>query len=673
MKKTLQRFGIAALLIGALGWSTTVVRSQAGARNGEWPTYGGDLGHTRYSPLDQINAANFSSLTVAWRFKTDNLGPRPEYRFEGTPLMVNGRIYSTAGSRRYAVSLDAQTGELLWVHREDEGARGRSGPRLLSGRGLSYWTDGKEERILYVTPGYRLIALDAKTGQRVANFGQQGVVDLKLDFDQKVDLDTAPVGLHSTPIIARNVVIVGAAFQTGANPKSRENVKGYVRAFDVRTGKRLWIFHTIPRPGEYGQETWGNDSWAYTGNTGSWAQISVDEELGMAYLPIELPTHDYYGGERPGNNLFAESLVAVDLQTGQRRWHYQLVHHGMWDLDIPCAPILADITVDGRAIKALAQPTKQGFLYVFNRVTGEHVWPIEERPVEKGSVPGEWYSPTQPIPTKPPAYERQGLSIDDLIDFTPALRAEAVQLVSRYKLGPVYTPPVISRAEGPIATLAMSSQTSATNWPGGAYDPDTQIVYVPSQRTVATMGLVPPPAPIPGVPYHQGTVVSGARTSGGAGSAGGAGDEGATPPLTLQGLPLIKPPYGSISAIDLKTGTIRWQVPNGETPEDVRNHPALKGLTIPRTGRAGNVGALVTKTLLIVGEPGFGPTPSGQRGSMLRAYDKTTGREVGAVFMPAPQSGSPMTYTVNGRQYLVIAISGAGFPGELLALRLPAS
>jgi quinoprotein glucose dehydrogenase len=662
---------VLALLVAVTPWSGAPLLGQGGTKNGEWPTYGGDLGHTRYSPLDQITAANFATLEVAWRFKTDNLGPRPEFNFQSTPLVVRGRMYSTAGTRRAVVALDAATGELLWARSEQEGDRGAAAPRQLSGRGLAYWTDGKEERILYVTPGYRLLALDARTGSLVSGFGSNGVVDLKRDLDQDLDLTNAPVGLHSTPIVAGNIVLVGAAFETGANPKSRRNVKGAVRGYDVRTGKRLWTFRTIPQGDEFGNETWENDSWAYTGNTGVWAQISVDEELGLAYLPVELPTHDYYGGARPGNNLFSESLVAVDLKTGARRWHYQLVHHGIWDMDIPCAPILADITVNGRTIKAVAQPTKQAFLYVLDRATGQPVWPIEERPVPKGDVPGEWYSPTQPIPTRPPAYDRQGLAIDDLIDFTPELRAEAVKAVAPYRIGPIFTPPVLSQANGPIATLGMASQGAATNWPGGSYDPETHTLYVFSQSQVATLGLVaPPPGAAPEVRYHQGTVLSGPRQSGGSGSAAAA-PGGAVTALTIQGLPLIKPPYGRISAIDLDAGTIRWQVPHGETPETIRNHPLLKGMAIPRTGRPGMVGTLVTRTLLIAGEPGFGPTPSGQRGSLLRAYDKATGKDVGAVYMPAPQTGSPMTYTLNGRQYLVVAISGGSYSGELVAFRLP--
>ncbi len=367
----------AAVLISVL--SILPVSGQTGARNGEWPTYGGDLGHTRYSPLDQITAANFNNLEVAWRFKTDSFGPRPEFQFESTPLMIKGVLYTTAGSRRAIVALDAATGEVLWSHSEVEGARGAAAPRQLSGRGLAYWTDGQQERILYVTPGYRLLALNAKTGAVVPSFGVNGVVDLKLDDDQEMDLITGEVGLHSTPIVAKNVVIIGAAHRSGGVPRSFKNVKGYVRGFDVRTGKRLWIFHTIPRPGEFGLDTWEKDSWAYTGNTGVWGQISVDEELGMAYIPVEAPTGDYFGAHRPGNNLFGETLLAVDLQTGQRKWHYQLVHHGIWDMDFPCAPILTDIVVNGRRIKAVAQPTKQSILYVFDRVTGQPVWPIVRR------------------------------------------------------------------------------------------------------------------------------------------------------------------------------------------------------------------------------------------------------------------------------------------------------
>ncbi len=658
------RFAGAVFASCLLLWAAAPIRGQSGAKKGEWRSYGADLGNTHYSPLDQINANNFNKLEVAWRFKTDNLGPRPEYNLESTPLMINGVLYSTAGTRRAVVALDAATGELLWTHGEREGQRGVEAPRQLSGRGLAYWNDGREERILYVTPGYRLVALNARTGAPIPSFGKDGIVDLKLDDDQEIDLVTGEVGLHSAPIVAGDTIIVGAAHRPGSVPKSKTNVKGYVRGFDVRTNKRLWIFHTIPLSNEYGADTWENDSAAYTGNTGVWGQMSVDEELGMVYLPVELPTGDYYGGHRPGNNLFGESVVALDLKTGQRKWHYQLVHHGIWDFDIPCAPMLVDITVNGRTVKALAQPTKQAFLYVFDRTNGQPIWPINERPVEQSEVPGEKTSKTQPFPSKPPAYDKQGSSIDDLIDFTPELRAEAVKLVSRYRLGPIFTPPVASRADGPIATLAMTLGSGGTNWSGGSYDPETHIAYIPSQRVMGALGLVPPQgkSDMQFVRGFAGTPPA---------AAGAAGAEAGGVALTVQGLPLPKPPYGSISAIDLNKGEILWQIAHGETPDEIRNHPALQGIDIPRTGRPGIFGVLVTKTLIIAGETGVFTTPSGKKGAMLRAYDKATGKSVGAVFMPAGLTGTPMTYTANGKQYIVIAIGGVGFPAEFMAFKLP--
>jgi quinoprotein glucose dehydrogenase len=680
---------IAAALLYALPLGAL---AQHGApATGEWRTYGGDLGNTRYSPLEQVDATNFSRLEVAWRFKADNLGPSKEYTLQSTPLMVDGVVYSTAGSRRAVVALDAANGELLWVHRLDEAERGKAAPRQLSGRGLAYWKSGSDARIIYVTPGYQLVALDARTGVPVAGFGSGGVVDLKQNDDQDIDPLNGEIGLHATPVVAKDVIIVGAAHRTGANPKSMRNVKGYVRAFDVRTGKRLWIFHTIPRPGEFGTESWLKGSAEYTGNTGVWAQISVDEDLETVYLPVEEATGDYFGANRPGDNLFAETLLAVDLYTGKRKWHYQLVHHGIWDNDIPCAPILIDVTVDGKRVKAVAQPTKQAFLYVFDRVTGKPVWPIEERPVPQGDVPGEWYSPTQPFPTKPPAYDRQGVTADDLIDFTPELRKKALDVASWHKLGPLFTPPTLSKIEGPLGTLMAPSQDGGTNWPGGSFDPETGILYVASAGTVVSKGLV---APYPGqsdMAYVEGNAVTGPRTSGGSGSAAGGGRaefQGAQPKaaaavdpargepkaaLSVEGLPLLTPPYGSISAIDMSRGEILWRVAHGETPDDIRNHPLLKGLNIPRTGQAGAPapGQLVTRTLLIAGERLYTTTPSGELGAMLRAYDKKTGREVGAVYMPAPQSGSPMTYLYRGEQYIVVAISGAQYSGELLAFKLP--
>jgi len=673
-----------ALLAGLL--CVQPVAAQQGATGGEWPTYGGDLGHSRYSGLNQIDAANFNDLELAWRFRTDNLGPEPEYRYQSTPLMVDGRLYSTGGSRRAVFSLDAATGELLWVFSRNEGERAENAPRRLSGRGLAFWKDGGQARVIYVTPGYRMIALDAATGRPDPQFGDNGIVDLKQQLDQDIDPLTADIGLHATPVVAKDVVIVGAAHRTGGNARSRNNVKGFVRGFDVRSGERLWIFHTVPRPGEYGYESWEDGSASYTGNTGVWAQISVDPELETVYLPVEAATGDYYGAYRPGDNLFAETLLAVDLHSGERKWHYQLVHHGIWDQDIPCAPILADVMIDGQMRKIVAQPTKQAFLYVFDRVTGEPIWPIVERPVPAGNVPGEQYSPTQPIPTRPPAYDRQGVSEADLIDFTPQLRAEALELVSWYQMGPLFTPPVLSDIDGPLGTLMAPGTGGGTNWPGGSLDPETGILYVSSNSSVAAIGLVPPYPGQSDMAYIQGSALSGPRISGGAGSAAGGGrseftasqrqqpqSSRGTPPrgLLVDRLPLLKPPYGIISAIDLKTGAILWQVPHGQTPDRVADHPALAGLDIARTGQGASVGTLVTSTLLIAGEAQMTSDREGRRRAKLRAYDKANGKEVGALTLPAPQTGSPMTYRVDGQQYLVLAVSSSGHPGELLAFRLP--
>jgi quinoprotein glucose dehydrogenase len=693
-------------VIGGLVWANARVSGQA-KKPGEWPTYGGDLASTRYSPLDQITKENFNKLEVAWRFKTDALGPRPEFNFQGTPLMVDGVVYSTAGTRRAVVALDAGTGEMLWMHSEHEGKRGEAAPRQLSGRGLSYWpgTATEKPRIVYVTPGYQMVALDAKTGLPAAGFGRNGIVDLKEEDDQPIDLEKGEMGLHATPVIAKDVIVVGAAHLPGGAPKSRIHEKGFIRGYDARTGKRLWIFHTIPLAGEFGNNTWEKDSWSYTGNAGVWAQMTVDEETNTVFLPVELPTGDYYGGHRPGANLFGESLVALDLKTGQRKWHFQLVHHGIWDMDIPCAPILMDLVVDGRPIKAIGQPTKQGWIYTFDRITGKPVWPIEERPVEKGTVPGEWYSPTQPFVTKPPPFDRQGVAIDDLIDFTPALREEAVKLVSRYKIGPIFTPPVVSKWEGPLATLMLPNATGGANWQGGAFDPETKMFYIFTNTQPTPLGLVKPDAGRSDFDWIQGTArnpnatpspaatstASGAATTAGEGRGGGRGgaptitEAGAPVPpgggggrggegggnITVQGLPLIKPPYGRITALDMNKGTLAWQIAHGDTPDTIKNHPALKGLDIPRTGRQGRIGVLVTKTLVIAGEGGFATTPNGQRGAMLRAYDKATGSDVGAVYMPAPQTGSPMTYSADGKQFIVVAIGGGAYSGEYLAFALP--
>ncbi len=650
-------FRFASCLTLALAGGATGPAAQEGGTV-EWRSYAADLASTFYSPADQIDAGNFDDLEVAWRFSTRNFGPRPEAVLQSTPLMIGGVLYSTVGSRRDVVALDAATGELLWMHRIDEGERGEAAPRRLSGRGLAWWDDGDEGQIFYVTPGYRLIALDAATGRRVESFGADGVVDLKREFDQEIDLVTGEVGLHAAPVVSGNTIVIGAAHLPGTAPKSKANVKGHVRGYDTRTGARRWIFHTIPDADEFGNDTWLNDSWQYTGNTGVWAQISIDPELNMAYLPTETPTGDYYGGHRIGDNLFANSLVAVDLDTGERVWHFQISHHEVWDWDLPAAPILADVTVDGRPIKAVALPTKQAWIFVFDRETGEPVWPIEERPVAASEVPGEILSPTQPFPTKPPAIDRQGIGVDDLIDFTPELRAAAEEIAGRYTLGPIYTPPTVADPQGTgnLGTLIVPAATGGVNWPGGGLDPETGILYQYTKTQVTALRMINDPE-LSDMDYVSSRRIPGVSP--------------ADLSLMVEGLPLVKPPWGRITAVDLNRGEIVWQVPHGETPDHVRNHPKLQGIDVPRTGWRGRIGTLVTKTLVVAGDGGVFTTPEGVTGARLRAYDKTNGSEVGAVFMPAPQTGTPMTYVIDGAQYVVVAIGGGGHDPELMAFRLP--
>src|SRR5271170_5555305 len=516
-RKTSNVLPLTALFI-ALGliWISATASGQGAGyvpstQKGDWPYYTADLKGTKYSPLDQVNASNFGKLEVAWRFKTDNLGPRPEYKLEGTPLAINGTLYTTGGTRRSIISLDGKTGEVNWAFSFREGNRAAIAARQLSGRGVSYWTDGKgDDRVVFVTTGYRLLELNAHTGAPITTFGTNGMVDLKVGMvtgaGQQIDLETGEAGLHSTPLVVKDVVIVGSSFKEGMTVVTHNNTKGLVRAFDVRSGKLLWTFNTIPRPGEFGNETWENGSWATNGNTGVWTQMTVDEDLGLVYLPVESPTSDFYGGERAGDNLYGESLVCVDLKTGKRKWHFQIVHHPVWDYDLSSAPILADINVNGKAIKAVALPSKQGFLYVFDRVTGKPVWPIEERPVPQSDVPLEKTSPTQPFPTKPPAYARNFFNVpDDLIDFTPELRAQAKDAVARYKTGPMFLPPVVGDAKGYLGALNLGNASGGTNWPGSAYDPETHTVYAQAhQSALFPLSMRLPPAGFSDIRYVMG-------------------------------------------------------------------------------------------------------------------------------------------------------------------------
>jgi glucose dehydrogenase len=617
-------------------------RSDAAAQNVEWRFYGGNLASQRYSPLAQIDASNAGQLKIAWRFNTGNYGPRPEARNETTPLVIDGVLYTQVGITRNVVALNPKSGELLWVWRPDDGEqRFARAPRKTSGRGPAYWSDGAgNDRLLTVTPGFYLAALDPDTGRPVPGFGENGIVDLMLGVRGEVN-DKSSIGNSSPPTIVGDVVIVGPAHEVGMRPPSKANLKGDVRGYDVRTGKLLWTFHTIPTRDEPGYETWLNGSAEYIGNAGVWAPMTADAELGYVYLPTEAPIADTWGGERHGNNLYSSSLVCLDAKTGERVWHYQLIHHDIWDWDNPTAPILMDLVVDGRPIKAVAQITKQAFVYTFDRVTGEPVWPIEERPVPQTDVPGEWTSPTQPFPTKPPAFDRQGVSIDDLIDFTPELRAEAVEGIKAFRIGPIFTPPSLSKAsDGTSGTLMLPNATGGANWEGGAFDPETNILYVGSYTNPFVLVLEPPPA------GSDITYINGG---------------GAQLPW-LQGLPLIKPPWGRITAIDMNKGEHVWQLASGPTPKEIAENPALKGLDIPWTGRATRPVTLVTKTLLFTAE-GWGGAPT------LHARDKATGAVLAEIALPGAVGGRPMTYMIDGKQYLIVSVAG-GNGAEIVALTL---
>ncbi len=625
--------------------------AQSGAEDGQWRYYGGDAGSTRYAPLDQINPDNVADLEIAWRWQAANFGPQPEFNYRTTPLMVDGVLYATAGYRRTVVAIDAGTGETLWTYRLDEGDR--AAPRRNSGRGVAWWESaGVAPRIFMVTPGFQLVALDAATGRPVPDFGDGGVVELRLGLGRELDLIDAPIGSSSPPIIVDDVIVVGSALPSGSAPRSRQMPPGHVRGYDAFTGELRWTFHTIPQPGEYGHETWEDGSWEYTGNAAVWTALSADPELGYVYLPVELGTGDYYGGHRLGDNLFSQSIVALDAATGERVWHFQTVRHGIWDYDPPAAPVLANLVVDGREIPAVALITKQTFTFVFDRRTGEPVWPIEERPVPQTDVPGERTAPTQPFPTKPPPYDRQGVDPDDLIDFTPALRAEAEEILAQLHYGPLYEPPTVPVEGGTQGTLMVPGSLGGANWPGGALDPESGYLYVQSATGPSVISLINVPE-VSDMDYIRG---GGLRLRQGGGP---------------QGLPLFKPPWGRVTAIDLNRGEIAWQVPNGDAPDYVKNHPALEGVDVGRTGRPDRGGLLVTSTLLFAGEGGGMFAAFGSGGNKFRAHDKATGALLAEIELPANQTGLPMTYMHEGRQYIVVAVGARRHPAELVALALP--
>jgi len=610
----------------------------AGPPDVEWQSFGADLGARRYAPLADIDAANVSRLGIAWRWKAQNFGPLPEIRNVSMPIMRDGKVFIGAGSTRNVVAVDGATGQTLWMWRPEEGERFLQAARKDSGKGVSYYVGGDgRRRVITVTPGYFLVSLNADTGLPDAEFGAGGWVDLTVGLRRAPDREL-DVGLTSPPLVVGDVIVVGAAHALSFRPPSRANVKGDVRGFDARSGKLLWTFHTIPEPGEPGYETWLDGSAAYTGNAGVWAPMSADPDLGLVYLPVESATGDQYGGDRPGANLYASSLVAVDVATGERRWHFQHTHHDIWDWDTPAAPILADLP-DGRKLVVLL--TKQAFAFVFDRATGEPVWPIEERPVPRSDVPGEWTSPTQPFPTRPAPFDRQGVTRDDFIDYTPEIRAAVDELLRTVRIGPLYTPPSLADApDGTTGTLGLPSSIGGANWEGGAYDPATGLLYVPSMTMFDNMQLVHDPD-ASDIRYISGSPEQ----------------------PRVFGIPVAKPPWGRITAIDLATGEHRWMVANGDTPARVAALPELAGVDLPRFGKPTRAGVLVTDTLLFAGE-GFGGDP------VFRAYDKHTGDIVAEIELPATQASPPSTYRVGGRQYIVMTVADGESPAELIALAL---
>jgi quinoprotein glucose dehydrogenase len=626
----------------ALAFAAWPGLAQQGTKAGEWRAYSGDTGSTRYAPHDQITRDNVKNLQVAWAWRFDNFGGGTS---ETTPIMANGTLYFTVGQRRSVIAVNPGTGETLWTWRPDEGPRFDQAPRKV-GRGVAYWTDGTDARIITVTPGFQLIALDAKSGVPVRSFGQDGVVDLFKQLDITGNIDPlGKIGNSSAPVVSNDVIVIGPALTQGGTSPNKENVKGDILAFDVRTGKKLWVFHTIPRKGEKGYETWQNGSADYTGNAGAWGPMSADEQLGYVYIATESPTNDGYGGHRPGDNLYSDSIVCLEIKTGKMVWYKQLIRHDIWDYDMPIHPILVDVNVNGRPIKAVVQMGKMAYAWVFDRTNGQPLWPIPDVKVEQTQVPSEWTSPTQPIPSKPQPFDVVGVTEKDLIDFTPALHQEALKVIADYKLGGPFAPPSLVVANGNKGTIVAPGFGGGGNWNTGAADAETGFVYVGSVTRPFVAGVVKTDPPDP---------TKAAYTSGKGGSV-----------PNVQGLPLIKPPYGRITAYDMNKGEIAWQIPNGfATPQNMKDALAKAGLNdVPPTGIPSQAGLMVTKTLL------FGTEGSGGR-PLLHAYDKATGVNIAEITMPATSSGVPMTYMYQNRQFVVLAVGGQP-AGQLVAFALP--
>jgi len=711
---------VAALLVARANPSSALQGAQLtrGNKPGEWRYWGGDAWSTRYSALDQINASNFNSLQVAWQWNAGAFGSDEYYRT--TPLYANGRLFTVATTRRIATAIDPDNGETLWMWRLDEGIRWQKAPRQFAGRGLSYWTDGREERVLVVTPGYHLVSLDAKTGVPDPKFGKDGVVDLMdglglplvpLAVDDSGPLiisDAAPyrkakpgekwdtatktgadgtVGIdpslgqiaNSSPgVVVGDVFVVGNSSIHGYYPIRAHNIPGFVRGFDIRTGKQLWKFNLIPQAGEFGAETWKNGTKVGTKGVGKvdpWGTWSADPELGIVYVPTGMPLMDEYGGLRPGDNLYGNSLVAIDVKTGKRKWHFQMVHHDIWDYDTPMAPNLIDITVNGKRRKAIAQTTKQGWVYTFDRETGEPIWPMPETPVLQSDVPQEQTSKTQPIPSKPAPFSQQGLVEADLIDYTPAIKDSALKLAQKCRMGPYYIPGSATDGTSKLkcSWYAPGASGGVNIDGGGAVDPETGMLYVGSQTGMSTIQLQKDPcSEFPYSSIHDscgliGALPAPAGYKPSSERAGGFDNRDAG--SVIGGVSIVKPKeYGGITAYDMNSGDKKWWAPNVGMVPQTSNAPLFAGVTLPPQGGRGQAQIITTKTLVIYGSGRSGGVPG--KGPELYAVDKATGKQVGAVKIPAKTTAVPMTFLHNGRQYIVFAI-GAGSNTSLVALTLP--